>query len=265
ELYTDADEKLFSSMRPVMVNGVEELATRSDLLDRSITLTLPVIPDEDRQEEDDLWQRLHGAQPRVLGALLDAVSAALANKSKVKLTSKPRMADFAAWVVAAEPALRWPGGAFLARYLDNRAAAHTPALDQSVLVPLLLKFLDGRGNWQGTAGGLLAELESLADEKVRKRRDWPSTPRKLSGDLRRLAPNLRRGAGLEVRFDRDPGKARRRLVCLDWVRKVPSEPSDTVRKAPAEVDGPTVADGSDDTLRTQSSVAPDEEFVEWTA
>src|SRR5262245_17536042 len=30
ELYTDADEKLFSSMRPVMVNGIEELATRSD-------------------------------------------------------------------------------------------------------------------------------------------------------------------------------------------------------------------------------------------
>jgi hypothetical protein len=263
ELYTDADEKLFSSMRPVIVNGIEELATRSDLLDRSITLTLPVIPDDDRREEDLLWQRFGQVQPRVLGALLDAVATAMANKSKIRLTSKPRMADFAVWVVAAEPFLGWPNGAFLESYLDNRAAANTAALDESVLAPLLLKLLDGRSNWVGTAGVLLVELETLADEKTRKRRDWPSSPRKLSGDLRRLAPNLRRGAGLEVRFDREPGKARRRLICLDWVRKAPSEPSETDPKGPAAADGRTVSDGSDGPSPAQSYVVPDEEIVEW--
>jgi hypothetical protein len=275
ELYTDADEKLFSSMRPVMVNGIEELATRSDLLDRSITLTLPVIPDENRQEEDTLWPRFREAQPRVLGALLDAVSAALANKGNVRLTSKPRMADFAAWVVAAEPVLGWPGGAFLASYLDNRATANTAALDESVLAPLIVALMTGQDSWQGTAKDLLAELEDRADERTRKRRDWPSTPRKLSGDLRRLAPNLRRCAGLEVRFDRDPGKARRRLVCLDWISKRSSEPSDTVRNGPAPADGRTVSDGSDGISPTQSGLfrgeAPggahppdDEEVIEWT-
>lgn len=226
ELYTDGDEKLFSSMRPVIVNGIEDLATRSDLLDRSITLTLPVIRDEDRQEEDFLWQRFSQVQPRILAALLDAAAAALANKGKIKLTSRPRMADFAAWVTSAESVLGWTCGAFLDSYLDNRAAANTQVLDESVLVPALLKFLDGRDSWEGTASGLLAELESLADEKVRKRRDWPSTPRKLSGDLRRLAPNLRRSVYLEVRFDRDSGKARRRLIRLDWIGKSSSEPSD---------------------------------------
>ena len=35
ELYTDADEVLFNATRPVIVNGIEELATRSDLLDRA--------------------------------------------------------------------------------------------------------------------------------------------------------------------------------------------------------------------------------------
>jgi hypothetical protein len=224
ELYTDGDEKLFSSTRPMMVNGIEELATRSDPQDRSIILTLPIISDEDRQEEESLWERFREVQPRIQGALLDAVAAALANKDKTKLTSKPRMADFAAWVVAAESTLGWSSGSFLASYLDNRATANTAALDESVLVPLLLKFLDGRGNWQGTAGVLLTELESLADEKTRRRRDWPSNPRKLSRDLRRLAPNLRRGVDLEVQFKRDPSKARRRLVCLDWEGKRPNRP-----------------------------------------
>jgi hypothetical protein len=265
ELYTDADEKVFSSMRPIMVNGIEEVATRSDLLDRSITLTLPTISDDDRREEDDLWQQFYEVQPRILGALLAAVSAAQANKSKVKLTSKPRMADFAAWVVAAQPALGWPSESFLAAYLENRVVANTTVLEESVLTPLILALMADRNSWQGTAGDLLAELEARADDKIRKRKDWPATPRKLSGDLRRLAPNLRRGASLEVRFDRDPGKARRRLVCLDWVGKQPSELSHTVRKVPADVVARTVADGSDGHLPTQSSNAPDEEIVEWTA
>jgi hypothetical protein len=228
ELYTDGDEKLFSSMRPVMVNGIEELATRSDLLDRAITLTLPVIPDVHRQEEDSLWQRFADAQPRVLGALLDAVVAALANKHYVKLTSKPRMADFAAWVVAAEPALGWASGSFLAAYVNNRAAANTAALDESVLAPLIVALMTDQDSWHGTARDLLAELERRTDEKTRKRRDWPATPGKLAGDLRRLAPNLRRGAGLELEFSRE-GKRRQRLIRLDRSCKTPSAPSATVR------------------------------------
>jgi hypothetical protein len=268
ELYTDADEKLFSSMRPVMVNGIEELATRSDLLDRSITLTLPVIPDAHRREEDDLWQRFRELQPRVLGALLDAVAGAMANKGKVRLTSKPRMADFAAWVVAAEPALGWSSGAFMASYLDNRAGANTAALDESVLAPLVMALMAGRDMWQGTARDLLAELETSADEKTRKRRDWPATPRKLSGDLRRLAPNLRRAAGLEVQFTRQ-GKGGRRLIRLDRVGQTPSAPSapSADGQSPPEKTGLlTQADGSDGILPTQSDpVEPDEEVCEWTA
>jgi hypothetical protein len=261
ELYTDADEKLFSSMRPVMVNGIEELATRSDLLDRSITLTLPVIPDEDRQEEDTLWPRFRAAQPRVLGALLNTVSAALANKGKVKVTSKPRMADFAAWVAAAEPVLGWPSGAFLASYLDNRATANTAALDESVLAPLIVALMTGRDIWQVTASDLLAALEAKANEKTRKRRDWPSTPRKLSGDLRRLAPNLRRGAGLEVQFTRQ-GKRGQRLIRLDRTSNTPSAPSAPSADGQSWPENPgtlTQADGSDGMLSTQSDPVEPEE------
>ena len=41
---------------------------------------------------------------------------------KVKLARLPSMADFATWVVAAEPALPWEPGTFLAAYTRNRAA-----------------------------------------------------------------------------------------------------------------------------------------------
>ena len=44
ELYTEDEEKIFSALRPVILNGIEEIATRSDLLDRCILLELPMIP-----------------------------------------------------------------------------------------------------------------------------------------------------------------------------------------------------------------------------
>ena len=45
------------------------------------------------------------------------------------------MADFARWVVAAEPALGWPAGSFLKAYTGNRDAIHEIALDAAVIVP----------------------------------------------------------------------------------------------------------------------------------
>ena len=81
------------------------------------------------RQEEALWARFEEVRPRVLGALLDAVSIAMRNKAKVKLVSRPRMADFAAWIVAAEPALGWPAGAFLDSYLANRGRANTSVID----------------------------------------------------------------------------------------------------------------------------------------
>src|SRR5439155_25729840 len=76
-LYSDADEMLFAAQRPVMVNGIVELATRADLLDRSLVVELPAIPDEKRRREDEFWPAFEAARPRLLGALLDALSGAL--------------------------------------------------------------------------------------------------------------------------------------------------------------------------------------------
>src|SRR5262249_17771499 len=70
QLYTDDEEKLFCAMRPILLNGIEDIATRPDLLDRALTLTLLPITDEHRRDEDGLWRRYEKRRPRVLGALL---------------------------------------------------------------------------------------------------------------------------------------------------------------------------------------------------
>jgi len=232
ELYTDAEEILFDAQRPVVINGIEELATRSDLLDRAICLTLPTMPESGRRTEAVLWSEFEQIRPQVLGALCNAVSEALRSLPTVKLETVPRMADFATWVTAAEPALGWAPGTFLAAYTENREGANALALESSRLWPAVCGLMDMRGQWTGTAAELLTELEDHhTDERTRKRRDWPKTPRGASADLRRLAPNLR-ATGIDVRFEREAGGKRRRLLRLECLRIPSSQPSRQSRNPP---------------------------------
>jgi hypothetical protein len=292
ELFTDGDEKLFDATRPIMLNGIEDVATRPDLLDRALCLTLAEIDEDDRRDEHELWRVFMTARPRILGALLDAVAVGLRNLPVTRLASKPRMADFALWVVAAETALPWKSGDFLPAYGRNRNTANDAALDASILVVPVLSLLSNGSPWVGTARELLDSLEAThTDEKTRKRKEWPTSPRKLSGDLRRLAPNLRR-VGVAVTFDhREPGGKRRRLLRIERDCNPPSQPSQPSRDSEqTEADagasrygpGPNGAsdrpagdagkptdrdgrDGRDGTYPGQSDCSGDEEeMMEWT-
>ena len=103
-------------MRPVLANGISDIVTRPDLLDRAVQITLPPIPEGGRRTEKELWRAFEEARPRILGALLGAVSTAMRNIGSVRLDSIPRMADFCAWAVASESALPWPNGVFIRDY-----------------------------------------------------------------------------------------------------------------------------------------------------
>jgi len=212
-LYTDGDETIFSAERPVVFNSIEEVIVNGDLLDRSMIVTLPRISDAKRETEAAYWLRFEEARPRVLGALLDAVSCALRNVDAVRLSSLPRMADFAVWVEAAAPALGWERDEFSQAYTGNRRAVNDLPLQTAVAEALSGLTLP----WEGTATGLLRVLTVAmygSDEKnVRRPKEWPDAPKTLGNQLRRLAPNLRR-AGIEIEFSRKSG---RRLITIKRV------------------------------------------------
>jgi len=116
ELYTDSEERIFNAQRPIVINGIEELATRGDLLDRSILMYLPSLGESNRKHERQFWGDFEQAQPRILGALLDIVSAALRELPTTHLKTLPRMADFALWASAAAGACEWTSEKFLDAY-----------------------------------------------------------------------------------------------------------------------------------------------------
>ena len=117
ELYSDSDEFSFTAARPVMINGIGEVVNRSDLLDRAVLVNLAPISEDRRRLEAEFWTEFETARPLILGAVLDAIAGALDRVASIKLATWPRMADFARFVTAAEPALGWKEGAFLAAVL----------------------------------------------------------------------------------------------------------------------------------------------------
>lgn len=238
ELYTDEDEIIFDAMRPVLINGIEDVATRSDLLDRAICLYLPTIPDGERRTEQRVFADFERQRPQILGAFLDAVSQALRKLPTIQLTNPPRMADFSLWAVAGEEGLGLQRGAFLRAYRSNRADANGLALEACVLAATIQEFIAGRDLWEGTAQELLDELESgVASDKLKNRRDWPKSPQAVGKRIRRIAPNLRR-AGIEVNFEKGSGKMRKRIIRLF---RAGNQPSDLSESAPSEL----IADMSD--------------------
>ena len=54
QLYTDGEEEIFDSKRPVILNGIVDVATRTDLIDRCLVLTLKSIPEKARKTEEEI-------------------------------------------------------------------------------------------------------------------------------------------------------------------------------------------------------------------
>jgi hypothetical protein len=233
ELYTDTDEVLIDVQRPLVMNGITELAVRPDLLDRAIPLYLPRL--RRWVPEDEFFAGFHAARSRILGALLDAVVCALRDLELVEFNGQVRMADFAKWSMAAEPALSLQKGAFMRAYIGNRAEAVEITLEASPLYePLVVVAKDG---FEGSATNLLDKLAALVDEKGEA---WPKTPAVLGGDLRRLAPVLRR-VGIDVDFQREP-RTRRRLIVI---RTTAQSAVPTVPAVPTEASTGADGDGGD--------------------
>lgn len=233
ELFTDGDEALFDAKRPVMINGIGEVAERSDLIDRAMRLTLPTLPMERRQTEREIWAQFERRRPAILGAFLDAVVVALRNRETVRFDALPRMADCATWVVAAESACPWQKGKFLAALEEQRQSADEFVIEASIVGTTVRHYLHERGDLGGTATQLLDLLAEYAGEKIAKRTDWPKGAPAFGTRLHEVAPNLRR-VGIDVQFDRD---GRRRNITIRK-NKEPETLSSLSPPSPSEVKPP---------------------------
>ena len=217
KLYSNDEEVRFNICRPQILNGIEDLATRDDLRDRGILFELPVITPNCRISEREHQRRLNEKHPRILGALLDAVSVALREEARTQIKELPRMADFAIWVSAAERGLPWRDGLIYDAYERNRSLALVITLENDPVAGKIISLAESKGEWFGTPTRLYADLTpSLLSSG---RGGWPRTASAFSQRLKRLQPGLRE-VGIEVEWIREPDEKRTRKIRVRAVRAV---------------------------------------------
>lgn len=255
QLYENDEETILEAVRPVILTGIEELGSRSDLLDRMVLVSLPTILEENRQSESELEAEFERLRPWILGALLDAVAATLKKLPEIKPETLPRMADFAKWGIAGEEALGLEIGSFMLAYQGNRDNANETALEASPIAQAIQKLMEHLTAWKGTASELLVALANQVDEQTKRGKTWAQTPKGLSSILRRLAPNLR-AIGINVTFAEERTN-RGRIIHLDtsdWVEKQPSQPSqpsqESSKPSPEEESNPVTVQSKSVTVQS---------------
>lgn len=219
--YSMDEETVFGTAVPICFNGIPDFAENADLLDRAIKVTLPPISDDQRLSEDEFEAAFLAAKPKLLGALLDAVSAGLKYRESVQLPIRPRMARSALWITACETHLA--GERFHAVYERNREELNALAIESSPVAGAVLAWIETweTDSWEGTMTDLLEQLGNHVSGLVAVGNQFPKTSNKLSGELGRIAPALRR-EGVIVDKLKQNGK---RLVTIKWKPKQPTPES----------------------------------------
>lgn len=202
ELYTDRGEIVFDETRPAIITSIEDVVTRADLADRAIRLTLEPVSEGERMTERELYESFNEVAPAILAGLLDAVACAERRIDEVELEDLPRMADFAEWIVAAEPALPWEEGEFMQAYGKNRSLA---VMDNVQMNPLATGIADlieeaPDDQWQGSPSELLEQLDEIVPESDQASQAYPGGPSWVTRKLERVKPMLRK-IGIEVEDD----------------------------------------------------------------
>lgn len=163
-LYTNNDDVVFNYKRCILLNGINNVASRADLLDRSIMIELQRISETDRRPLNKLLKEFDEQRGAMLGGIFDVVSKALSIYPTIRLDRYVRMADFDEWGAAIAQAIDPVNGQtlFMDEYRANRKIQTQMALDGDPVATCIIELMRGRTYWQGRASDLLREIEEVA-------------------------------------------------------------------------------------------------------
>lgn len=198
QLYTNGEEHVITSKRAVMLNGINGVATAPDLIERVITVELPTIAAAKRQDEQTMEAAWLRDYPAIFTGLLTLFAEALEMLPKVEIPEgmQKRMLDYQRLGEAVCMALGGKAGEFsqrLDRMHGDSLARGLESYGVAVGIQILAARPEGR-EWEGTYLQLLTELNRMPEID---RSNWPRSPRHLSGQVKRIAPGLRR-AGVKI-------------------------------------------------------------------
>lgn len=210
---------------PLILNGIHNFTSESDLISRCITIDLNPIGSEQRRTESELVSTFEEDLPSLVYTLHAIAAKILAVKDSAEVLYQSRMADFSVWVAGLEVVLGQKQGTLQLAYERNIARAkETGVADDSLYVALshFARRYTKSAPWHGTPHSLLAALE--AQTVIALGSDMPKSAAAMSRRITDLKDSLNSNG---IRVER--GRATDRYFEV-WFES-PCEDEDTVDDA----------------------------------
>lgn len=129
KLYTDNDEVYYNLRRCFLINGIGQVGTKPDLMQRTVLVELDPITKEQRKSEKEIFDSFNKLKPNLLGSIFNIVSKAITIKDTIQLENTPRLADFAIWGEAISRAIGFKENQFLQLLLERQDKQETETAD----------------------------------------------------------------------------------------------------------------------------------------
>jgi hypothetical protein len=199
-LYENDKDMIYRYRRIIGLNGINNAATRPDLLDRGVIIELEKIERKDRKLLRAIKREYKKLKPKLLAFYLDIIVEVLKERQQWRGIDEdffglkqlimdngglPRMAD---WVILAEQIAakvaqkqgeRYEKGEFLRAFDRNLKVLNVEAIKESLVAEALITFMtdieilkkgvnpdkygDTYSHWEGSATLLLADLNHFID------------------------------------------------------------------------------------------------------
>jgi Bifunctional DNA primase/polymerase, N-terminal len=239
-LYTDDEDFVIELRRAVLLNGINVPTDRGDVLDRSLVVELERIPDGERKTEEELWERFEAEHPKLLGALFDTLSKAIALKRSLKLSRRPRLADWGEYAAAVYEVMGWSAEQFLSDWDEIVKVQNRSTLDGSPVAQTIIKFMEDRESFEGSSTELHKKLENIAEEigvSIVRDKAWPKSARWLWRRIQEVVPLL---VGVGIAASREHTDKGTQVA----LRKVPRNDVSNVREGESGKGKAILADNS---------------------
>lgn len=192
KLFTNSEDCIFTFKRCLTINGINNVANKSDLLDRSILFELERVSEENRIEAQTIYRDFKKRCPYILGAIFTLLSSAMKIYPTAKLNELSRMADFSRWGYAIGEALGNKGEEFLSEYNSNRQIQNQEAINADSVASLVVDYMEHKTTWSGRISDLFRELKQIAEGLGINptNKSLPQAPNHLSRRIKSVRSNL---------------------------------------------------------------------------
>lgn len=195
-LYQNSTEMVLNIKSIVAMNGISLVAKESDLLDRSLIITLERINPDEMRTEEEIWDEFERDRADILGCCFKTLAIALNDNEPIESQEMTRMADFFVACVKVGRALNIPEKVVSKILWENQEEINRKSIDEEIVGLCMVELMSDKTEYTNSVTGLLKDFTTMVTRMGMSWTVLPKLPNALSKKLNKLKSNLESTYGI---------------------------------------------------------------------